>query len=235
VLVEADDELLEICKQYGTIYQRVLDLSRDQLLIEVEELSALRLLKKFKHEPPQIGGFSVRVSSATHQELIRAKAEQIASQRTPVAKSKVHGFNPSYLHSKDNSLTSAVLFAHVEKETVEVKHDVLRQAFSKYGRIVCLVSFRHKNTLHCLVQYPDVINAGETLRKLNDINIYDDCCILRVSYGNITKLVFKDDGKGCMKLVHHSPQLELSKRTVNQLQIWRASAGMHLLMIIKWC
>ena len=118
---------------------------------------------------------------------------------------------------------------------MEVKHDVLRQAFSKYGRIVCLVSFRHKNTLHCLVQYPDVINAGETLRKLNDINIYDDCCILRVSYGNITKLVFKDDGKGCMKLVHHSPQLELSKRTVNQLQIWRASAGMHLLMIIKWC
>lgn len=227
VLVEMSDELLEICKQYGTIYQWAFDLSRDQLLVEVEEFSAMRLLNKFKRAPPRIGGYTVRVAPTTRQEMIRAQAEsneKTPPQKIPAERPVKHDFNPSCLRA-ENELTSTVLCAHVDKEIAEVKHDVLRQAFAKYGRVICLVSFRHKGTLHCLVQYAHDTNAGEGLRKLNGMHIYDGCCILRVSYSNLASLAFKDDGRGYKKLIHHNSQLELSKKTVDHLQVWYPNKG----------
>lgn len=228
VLVEMSNELLEICRQYGYVYQYVLDLARDQLLIEVEELSAKRLFNKFKRAPPQLGGYAIRVSSTTRQEMIRAQVEsheKAASKKVSEVKStKPHDFNPTYLRAEGGS-TSAVLCAHVDKETAEVTHDVLRQAFGKYGRVVCLISYRHKATLHCLVQYPDTANAGEGLRKLNGMHIYDDCCILRVFYSSLPNLAFTDDGRGYRKLIHHNPQVELSKKTVTHLQVWNPDKG----------
>lgn len=228
VLVEMSDELLEICRQCGTIYQYALDLTRDQLLIEIEEFSAVRLFNKFKRAPPKLGGYSIRVASTTRQEMIRAQVEsheKDAATRKPAARStRAHDFNPSYLRAENGS-TSVVLCAHVDKETAEVKHDILRQAFAKYGRVVCLVSFRHKGTLHCLVQYSDAANAGEGLRKLHGMHIYDDCCILRVFYSNLADLVFKDDGRGYRKLVHHNPHVELSRKTVAHLQVWNPNKG----------
>ena len=222
VLVKMSDRLLEICRQCGTIYQYTLDLAKDQLLVEVEEFSALRLLNKFKNTPRKLGGYAIRVVSTTRQEMIRAQAEshEIVPQRMPADKlTKMREFNPSLLRAEDG-LSSAVLYAHVDKETAEVKHDVLRQAFAKYGRVIGLASFRYKGTLHCLVQYPDSINAGESLRKLNGMYIYDDCCILRVHYSNIPNLVFKDDVRGFKMLVHHNSHIQLSGKTVDNLQVW---------------
>lgn len=220
VLVEMSDELLEICRQCGTIYQYAVDLTRDQLLIEVEEFSAMRLLNKFKRAPPKLGGYPIRVASTTRQEMIRARAESDETVKISAANSNAYEFNPTCLRA-ESGLTSAVLCAHVDKETAEVKHDVLRQAFGKYGRVVNLVSYRHKGTLHCLVQYPDAVNASEGLKKLNGMHIYDDCCILRVFYSNVPNLVFRDDdGRGYRKLVHHNPQVDLSKKTVSRLQLW---------------
>lgn len=228
VLVKMSDELLEICRQCGTIYQYVLDLARDQLLIEVEEFSAMRLFNKFKRAPPQLGGYSIRVAATTRQEMIRAQVEsheKVTPQKSSATKTtKGHDFNPSYLRAEGGS-TSAVLCAHVDKETAEVKHDVLRQAFAKYGRVVCLVSYRYKDTLHCLVQYSDIANAAEGLRKLNGMHIYDDCCILRVFYSNLPNLALKDDGRGYRKLVQHNPQVELSRKTVAHLQVWNPNKG----------
>lgn len=217
VLVERSDELLDICKQCGTIHQYVLDLTRDQLLIEVEEFSAMRLLNEFKRAPPELGGHAIRVTSTSRQEMIRAQAES-APLWTP-AERKAREFKPSRLRAEDGTV-SAVVCGHVDKETAEVKHDILRKAFAKYGRVVCLTSFRHKNTLHCLVQYSDAASAGEAVRKLNDMCIYDECCILRVYYSNISSLVFKDDGRGYKKLIHYDSHLELSRKTVDHLQVW---------------
>ena len=228
VLIEMSDELLEICRQCGTIYQYVLDLAKDQLLIEIEEFSAVRLFNKFKRAPPKLGGYAIRVASTTRQEMIRAQVEShdkdAAIKKPSVKSAKIHDFNPSYLRAENGS-TSAVLCAHVDKETAEVKHDVLRQAFSKYGRVVCLVSYRHKGTLYCLVQYSDAANAREGLRKLHGMHIYDDCCILRVFHSNLGDVVFKDDGRGYRKLVHQNPQIELSKKTVAHLQVWSPNKG----------
>ena len=227
VLVKMSDRLLEICKQCGTIYQYTLDLARDQLLVEVEEFSALRLLNKFKNTSRKLGGYAVRVVSTTRQEMMRAQAEshETAPQRMPAEKPpKMNEFNPSLLCA-DDGVTSAVLYAHVDKETAEVKHDVLRQAFAKYGRVVCLASFRYKGTLYCLVQYPDGANATEGLRKLNGMYIYDDCCILRVCYSNAPDLVFRDDARGFKKLLHH--QVQLSGKTVENLQVWNPNKGRY--------
>ena len=239
VLVKMSDRLLETCKQCGTIYQYTLDLARDQLLVEVEEFSALRLLKKFKNTSRKLGGYAIRVVFTTRQEMIRAQAESIetaphwmqaesietAPQWMSADKStKTREFNPSLLRAEDG-LSTAVLYAHVDKETAEVKHDVLRQAFAKYGRVIGLASFRYKGTLHCLVQYPDGTNASESLRKLDGICIYDDCCILRVHYSNVPNLVFKDDGRGFEKLVLHNSQVHLSEKTVDNLLVWNPNKG----------
>ena len=231
VLVRMSDQLLEICKQCGTIYQYALDLAREQLLVEVEEFSATRLLSKFKMTPRKLGGYAIQVASTTRQEMIRAKAEsqETASERKPAAQpTKINKFNPSHLRAKNDS-TTAVLYAHVDKETAEVKHDVLRQAFAKYGRVVCLASFRYKGNLHCLVQYPDAVTAGEGLKSLNGMCIYDDCCVLRVYYSILPDLVFADDAGGCKQLVHHNPQVQVSRKTVENLQVWNPNKGRCLI------
>ena len=237
VLLERSEELLDICKQRGAIiYQHALDLAKAQLLIEVEEYSAMRLLNKFKRAPLQLGGYIIRVAPTSRQEMIRAQAEsneKIAPKRKPTANpSNMREFNPFHLRA-ENGFNSAVLFAHVDKETAEVKHDILRKAFSKYGCIVSLISFRHKGTLYCLVQYSDNAKASESLRKLNGTYIYDDCCILRVQYSNVSSLEFKDDGRGYKKFIHHNPhlnnpQVEVSRRTVDHLQVWNPKKGIKV-------
>jgi len=231
VLVKMSDQLLEICKQCGTIYQYALDLAREQLLVELEEFSATRLLSKFKRTPRKLGGYAIQVASTTRQEMIRAQAEsqESAPKRKPATQpTKKHDFNPSHLRAEDDfttAETTAVLYAHVDKETAEVKHDVLRQAFNKFGQVICLASFRYKGSLHCLVQYPNAVIAGEGLRNLNGMCIYDDCCILRVYYSILPDLVFVDDAEGYKQLVHHNPKMQVSRKTVDNLQVWNPNKG----------
>ncbi|XP_065899731.1 uncharacterized protein [Dysidea avara] len=181
------------------------------------EFSALKILNEFRHSPPTVSGYSVRAYPTSLQELAVISTSR-PREISPTRKEKMGEFNPGYL--KDDNSIGAVLCAHVDKETTEVTHDILRQAFAKYGRIVCLVSFRHKGILHCLVEYPDCVKAGDVVKKLHGTPIYDDCCILRVFYSNLAKLEFRDDGKGLRKLLHTSSQFELSARTVSKLQVW---------------
>jgi len=207
------EELVDVCRGYGTVRQYALDSKYGRLLVEMDgEFSALKILNDFRHTPPTVGGYSVRAFPTNLQELA-----DVSQSR----KEKMGEFNPGYL--KDDSSISGVLCAHVDKETTEVTHDILRQAFAKYGRIVCLVSFRHKGILHCLVEYPDCNKAGDIRKKLHGTPIYDDCCILRVFYSILGKLEFRDDGRGLQKLMHTSSQFELSARTVSQLRVWSPS------------
>ena len=53
-----------------------------------------------------------------------------SSSGIAVKSTKAHEFNQSYLRT-ENSSTSAVVCAHMGKETVEVKLDSLCQAFTK--------------------------------------------------------------------------------------------------------
>lgn len=214
-------ELVDACRSYGVVRQYAHDSKYGRLLVEMDgEFSALKLLNEFKHSPPTVAGYSVRAYPTNLQELA-VLSNSRPREVSPTRREKKGEFNPGYL--KDENSVSAVLCAHVDKETTEVTHDILRQAFAKYGRIVCLVSFRHKGILQCLVEYPDSSKAGDILKKLHGTPIYDDCCILRVCYSNLQKLEFRDDERRHLRLQHPSPQFELSKRTVSYLQVWSPS------------
>ncbi|KAL1116464.1 hypothetical protein AAG570_004937, partial [Ranatra chinensis] len=67
----------------------------------------------------------------------------------------------------------------------------LFQIFSRYGKVLKIVTFTKNNSFQVLVQYPDVLSAQSAKLSLDGQNIYNSCCTLRIEYSKLTSLNVK--------------------------------------------
>ncbi|PNF17710.1 Polypyrimidine tract-binding protein 3 [Cryptotermes secundus] len=69
--------------------------------------------------------------------------------------------------------------------------EVLCQIFTRYGKVLKIVTFTKNNTFQALIQYPDVVTAQAAKLSLDGQNIYNSCCTLRIEYSKLTSLNVK--------------------------------------------
>nr|CAD7197018.1 unnamed protein product [Timema douglasi] len=69
--------------------------------------------------------------------------------------------------------------------------DVLCQIFTRFGKVMKIVTFTKNNTFQALIQYPDVVTAQAAKLSLDGQNIYNSCCTLRIEYSKLSSLNVK--------------------------------------------
>ncbi|CAH0384632.1 unnamed protein product [Bemisia tabaci] len=65
------------------------------------------------------------------------------------------------------------------------------QIFSRYGKVLKIVTFTRNNSFQVLIQYPDVVTAQSAKLSLDGQNVYNSCCTLRIEYSKLTNLNVK--------------------------------------------
>lgn len=83
---------------------------------------------------------------------------------------------------------NTVLRAVIENRIYPVTLDVLNQIFSRYGKVLKIITFTKNNQFQALIQFPDRECAGNAKRSLDGINIYTNCCTLRIDYSRLSNL-----------------------------------------------
>jgi len=65
------------------------------------------------------------------------------------------------------------------------------KVFSKIGEVMKIVLFNKNNQLQALIQFHDAATAKKALLAMDNKNIYDGCCSLRIDYSKIEDLAVK--------------------------------------------
>ncbi|RZF46846.1 hypothetical protein LSTR_LSTR011112 [Laodelphax striatellus] len=63
--------------------------------------------------------------------------------------------------------------------------------FSRFGKVLKIVTFTKNNSFQVLIQYPDVVTAQSAKLSLDGQNIYNSCCTLRIEYSKLSSLNVK--------------------------------------------
>ncbi|BET02615.1 polypyrimidine tract Hypothetical protein protein [Nesidiocoris tenuis] len=86
---------------------------------------------------------------------------------------------------------NTVLRVVVEHLMYPVSLDIIYQIFSRYGKVLKIVTFTKNNSFQVLVQFQDVVAAQTAKMALDGQNVYNGCCTLRIEYSKLTSLNVK--------------------------------------------
>lgn len=81
---------------------------------------------------------------------------------------------------------SPVLRIIVENLFYPVTLDVLHQIFSKFGRVLKIITFTKSNQFQALLQYAEPVSAQHAKLSLDGQNIYNACYTLRINFSKLT-------------------------------------------------
>uniref|UniRef100_A0A0A9WHN9 Polypyrimidine tract-binding protein 3 n=1 Tax=Lygus hesperus TaxID=30085 RepID=A0A0A9WHN9_LYGHE len=86
---------------------------------------------------------------------------------------------------------NTVLRVVVEHMMYPISLDIIYQIFSRYGKVLKIVTFTKNNSFQVLVQFQDVVSAQTAKMALDGQNVYNGCCTLRIEYSKLTSLNVK--------------------------------------------
>uniref|UniRef100_A0A1I7VBZ5 RRM domain-containing protein n=1 Tax=Loa loa TaxID=7209 RepID=A0A1I7VBZ5_LOALO len=86
---------------------------------------------------------------------------------------------------------NSVLRVIIENMLYPVTLDVLYQIFSRYGKVLRIITFNKNNTFQALVQLSEANSAQLARQSLDGQNVYNGCCCLRIDYSKLATLNVK--------------------------------------------
>ncbi|EJW82183.1 hypothetical protein WUBG_06907, partial [Wuchereria bancrofti] len=86
---------------------------------------------------------------------------------------------------------NSVLRVIIENMLYPVTLDVLHQIFSRYGKVLRIITFNKNNTFQALVQLSEANSAQLARQSLDGQNVYNGCCCLRIDYSKLATLNVK--------------------------------------------
>jgi polypyrimidine tract-binding protein 1 len=86
---------------------------------------------------------------------------------------------------------NAVLRVIIDSMIYPVTLDVLHSIFSRYGKVLRIITFNKNNTFQALVQLSEANAAQQARQALDGQNVYNNCCTLRIDYSKLSTLNVK--------------------------------------------
>ncbi|KAH7720861.1 polypyrimidine tract-binding protein 1 [Aphelenchoides avenae] len=212
-------ELIHFCLPFGQLSNYLMLKGKNQAFVEYEdEACAQSLVTVANAVPMAIRGRTIFCQYSTHQEL---KVERKGATKngfiigdTSAASNllvlgNANGSNagstgaPSSTGGGSNSTSmldvtsstqqqpNAVLRVIIDNMIYPVTLDVLYAIFTRYGKVLRIITFNKNNTFQALVQLSEA-NAAQTARhSLDGQNVYNGCCTLRIDYSKLSTLNVK--------------------------------------------
>ena len=182
-----DAEVVQLGIPFGRMTNVLLLKQKGQAFLEFEdEQAANNFVTLHQEHAPQIRGRTVFVQFSNHKEL---KTDQAHSFQNATAKAALQAAQQVTMGGTD--CEKKVLRVIVENLVYPVTIDVLHTIFCKFGKVQKMIIFTKNNTFQALIQYCDSISASSAKLSLDNQNIYNGCCTLRIDYSKLNTLNVK--------------------------------------------
>ena len=174
-----ESDILEMGKNFGTATNCLMLQGKGQALLEMASAQeATDVLQYFQDHRPTVCGKLVYMQYSTRPEI---RMQKPGGKRGDGDLRDVGANIPP----------SNILLASIHNMIYPISIDIFHTLFSKFGFVEKIVTFKKNNILQAMIQYPNVVCAASALKALNNQDIYDNCCTLRITYSTTKELNVK--------------------------------------------
>ncbi|CAG5121720.1 unnamed protein product, partial [Candidula unifasciata] len=149
-----------------------------------DEASATAMVSYFQTNPAQVRLKPVFVQFSNHKELRTDASHAAQNANAQVALQAAHAVMGS-------DEQSTILRIIVDNALYPVSLDILYQLFTKFGKVLKIITFTKNNTFQALIQMSDAISAAAAKTSLDGQNIYNGCNTLKIDYSKLSNLSVK--------------------------------------------
>ncbi|KAI5748831.1 hypothetical protein M8J76_002318 [Diaphorina citri] len=182
-------EIIHLGIPFGRVTNVLVLKGKNQAFLEMaDECAASTMVTYFTTCVAQLRGRAVYVQFSNHKEL---KTDQTHSNASASAQAALQAAQALTGQTDTQGGPNTVLRVIIEHMLYPITLDVLYQIFSRYGKVMKIVTFTKNNSFQVLIQYPDVVTAQSAKLSLDGQNIYNSCCTLRIEYSKLSSLNVK--------------------------------------------
>jgi len=177
----SDTEVIRLGMTFGRVVNVLMLKGKNQAFLEMEdEEIATNMVKNSEMNPPTIRQRIIYIQFSNHKELkTDTSPNQMRAQAVLQALQQTEGGQ------------NHVLRAVVENMIYPITIDVLHTIFSKFGVVLKIITFNKANQFQALVQMGDAAQSQSAKMSLDNQNIYNGCCTLRIDYSRLDSLNVK--------------------------------------------
>ncbi|XP_046479345.1 polypyrimidine tract-binding protein 1 isoform X4 [Neodiprion pinetum] len=198
-------EIVHLGIPFGRVTNVLVLKGKNQAFLEMaDEGAAATMVTYYASCVAQLRGRAVYVQFSNHREL---KTDQTHSNAVSSPTNIIA--NPSNNANAQAALQAAqgqgaqsqggetqggpntVLRVIIEHMIYPISLDILYQIFTRFGKVLKIVTFTKNSSFQALIQYPDMVAAQTAKFSLDGQNIYNSCCTLRIDYSKMQSLNVK--------------------------------------------
>ncbi|XP_046830332.1 polypyrimidine tract-binding protein 1 isoform X13 [Vespa crabro] len=200
----SEAEIIHLGLPFGRVTNVLVLKGKNQAFLEMaDESAAATMVTYYASCIAQLRGRAVYVQFSNHREL---KTDQQAHSNNAVSSptndeantSKnsnnqvaIPGQNQVSSQAETQGGPNTVLRVIVEHMIYPISLDILYQIFTRFGKVLKIVTFTKNSSFQALIQYADMVSAQTAKFSLDGQNIYNSCCTLRIDYSKMQNLNVK--------------------------------------------
>ncbi|KAK0176186.1 hypothetical protein PV328_000345 [Microctonus aethiopoides] len=187
----SQSEIIHLGLPFGRVTNVLVLKGKNQAFLEMaDENAAITMVGYYASSGASLRGRAVYVQFSNHQELKTDQAHSNANSNTQVALQVAQGQNIQS-SSDTQGGPNTVLRVIVEHMIYPISLDILYQIFTRFGKVLKIVTFTKNSTFQALIQYSDTMSAQTAKLSLDGQNIYNSCCTLRIDFSKMQSLNVK--------------------------------------------
>ncbi|XP_043289144.1 polypyrimidine tract-binding protein 1 isoform X2 [Venturia canescens] len=201
----SEGEIIHLGLPFGRVTNVLVLKGKNQAFLEMaDEGAASTMVTYYSSSGAQLRNRAVYVQFSLHRELktdqthsnavssptnINANSTNNSNAQTALQAAQGQGVQTQGGDTQGGPNT--VLRVIVEHMMYAISLDTLYQIFTRYGKVLKIVTFTKNNSFQALIQYPDMLSAQTAKFSLDGQNIYNSCCTLRIDYSKMQSLNVK--------------------------------------------
>ncbi|XP_067214969.1 polypyrimidine tract-binding protein 2 isoform X2 [Linepithema humile] len=199
----SEAEIIHLGLPFGRVTNVLVLKGKNQAFLEMaDENAAATMVTYYASGMAQLRGRAVYVQFSNHRELKTDQTHSnnaVSSPTNDVANTSENS-NSQIVIPGQNQITSAgetqggpntVLRVIVEHMLYPITLDILYQIFTRFGKVLKIVTFTKNSSFQALIQYADMLSAQTAKFSLDGQNVYNSCCTLRIDYSKMQNLNVK--------------------------------------------
>ncbi|XP_057319207.1 polypyrimidine tract-binding protein 1 isoform X3 [Microplitis mediator] len=201
----SESEIINLGMPFGRVTNVLVLKGKNQAFLEMaDENAATTMVGYYASSGAALRGRAVYVQFSNHRELKtdQAHSNAVSSLATNTIVNKLNNSNTQVAlqvaqgqniqsPGETQGGPNTVLRVIIEHMIYPISLDILYQIFTRFGKVLKIVTFTKNSTFQALIQYSDTIAAQNAKATLDGQNIYNSCCTLRIDFSKMQSLNVK--------------------------------------------
>ncbi|XP_076440029.1 polypyrimidine tract-binding protein 1-like isoform X2 [Babylonia areolata] len=185
----AETDVVQLGMPFGKMTNVLVLKQKNQAFLEfAEESAAVNMVSYYSSNLAQVRLKTCYVQFSNHKEL---KTDSSHSFQSTNAQAALQAATVVQGGSSDDQQQNTILRVIVDNVGYPVTLEVLHQLFTRYGKVLKIITFTKNNTFQALIQFADTVTATTAKVSLDNQNIYNGCNTLKIDYSKLTNLNVK--------------------------------------------